>query len=1098
MYKNYTEENSMLLRHASKIWLIMRLTTVILIATFLQVSASGFAQKITLSKSNAPLKTIFKELRNQSGYVFLCTENQLKIAKPVNINVTAEDLEEVLKQVFKNQPLTYNINEKTVTIKEKERSVIDKVIDYFTTIDVSGKIVDENGEPIAGATIKAKGSSITTISDGNGFFSLKNISDDAVLQISYIGYQIKEVKASKDLGSIQMELAIGKLEEVTVNAGYYSVKEKELTGSISRITSKEIENQPVTNVLATMQGRMPGVNIVQNTGMPGSGFEIEIRGQNSLRFNGSIPLYIIDGVPYSAQSIGSNVTSGNMPAENSPLNSINPGDIASIEVLKDADATAIYGSRGANGVVLITTKKGAGGKTAFSTTYSSGIGQVTRFMDVLQTPEYLTVRREAFANDGVTAYPSYAYDINGTWDQNRNTNWQKELIGGTASYNNLQSSLSGGSANTQFLLSGNYSRETTVFPGDFNYLKGGGHLSVNHASDNKRFKASFATGFTAQRNSLPAIDITSVTTTLVPNAPALYDASGKLNWENNTFNNPVAVLENKIKGETYDFIANTLASYDLGYGFTAKGSFGYTNLNQQQFNLVPNTIRNPAFGSGSDRSIVFTNKLNRSSWIIEPQLSWMGNLGDARIDALLGTTFQQQNGDKVVNQAMGFANNSLMANPASATTYRILSSEESLYKYQAVFARVNFNWDGKYLLNLTGRRDGSSRFGPGKKFANFGAIGAGWLFSEERLVKDALSFLSFGKLRASYGISGNDQIGDYQYLDTYGTSGMTYQGLSGLQPSRLFNADFGWETNKKTELALEMGFLKGRISTTFAWFQNRSSNQLVGIPLPRTTGFSSIYANLDAVVQNSGLELSINTVNIKNNRFSWTSSFNLTKSENKLVSFPGLESSTYNNQYVIGQSTNIMKAFHYTGLNPLTGIYQFEDFDGDGAIYYGDDQRIFKNLNPEFYGGLQNQFHYGNLNLDFFLQFVKQENYNVFSGMAGTMTNQPIGVLARWQAPGNLGPYQRYSDSDEDVELASYLFSSSDAAVSDASYIRLKNIALSYQLPKNWTKKFTCRISLQGQNVLTISKYKGIDPEFKNPGYLPPLKVYSSSIQLTF
>lgn len=1078
----------------------MRLTTVILIATFLQVSATGFAQKITLSKSNAPLKTIFRELRNQSGYVFLCTENQLKISKPVNINVNGADFQDVLTQIFENQPLTYNINEKTITIKEKERSVIDKVIDYFSNIDVSGKVVDENGQPIAGATIKVKGTTLTTVSDGDGIFTLKNIADDALLEISYLGYQIKEVKASKDLGNLMMDIAVGKLEEVTVNAGYYSVKERELTGSISRITAKDIENQPVTSVLATMQGRMPGVNITQHTGMPGSGFNIEIRGQNSLRFNGSLPLYIIDGVPYSAQSIGSNMTSGNMPAQNSPLNSINPGDIASIEVLKDADATAIYGSRGANGVVLITTKKGMGGKTTFSTTYSSGIAQVTRFMDVLQTPEYLAMRREAFANDVVTVYPSYAYDVNGTWDQNRNTNWQKELIGSTASYNNLQSSLSGGSEKTNFLFSGNYSKETTVFPGDFDYLKGGGHLSVNHVSDNKRFKLNFATGFTSQLNSLPAIDLTSVALTLIPNAPALYDSSGKLNWENNTFDNPVAVLENTIKGQTYDFIANTLASYGLGYGFTAKGSFGYTNLNQQQKNFVPNTIRNPAFGSGSERSIVFTNKLNRSSWIIEPQLTWMGNVGKAKIDALLGTTFQQQNGNQVVNQAMGFANNSLMANPASATTYRILSSEESLYKYQAVFARVNFNWDGKYLLNLTGRRDGSSRFGPGKKFANFGAIGAGWLFSEENGVKEELSFLSFGKLRASYGISGNDQIGDYQYLDTYGTSGMTYQGVSGLQPSRLFNPDFGWETNKKAEVALEVGFLKDRISTTVAWFENSSSNQLVGIPLPRTTGFSSIQANLDAVVQNNGLELSVNTVNIKNNKFSWTTGFNLTKSKNKLVSFPGLESSTYKNQYVIGQPTNIMMAFHYTGLNPLTGIYQFEDFNGDGAINYGDDQKVFKNLNPKFYGGLQNQFHYGNLNLDFLFQFVKQENFNekAFGGMAGSMTNQSNGVLARWQSPGDLGPYQRYSDSDGDVEFATYLFNSSDAAVSDASYIRLKNISLSYQLPKNWTRKFTCRISLQGQNVLTISKYKGVDPEFKYSGYLPSLKVYSSSIQLTF
>jgi TonB-linked SusC/RagA family outer membrane protein len=1078
----------------------MRLTTVILIATFLQVSANGFAQKITLSKSNAPLKTIFRELRNQSGYVFLCTENQLKITKPVNINVSGEDFQDVLKQIFENQPLTYSINEKTITIKEKERSVIDKVIDYFSNIDVSGKVVDENGQPIAGATIKVKGTTLTTVSDGNGIFILKNIADDALLEISYLGYQIKEVKASKDLGNLKMDIAVGRLEEVTVNAGYYKVKERELTGSISRITSKEIETQPVTNVLAAMQGRMAGVNITQYTGMPGSGFAIEIRGQNSMRFNGGDPLYVIDGVPYSAQSIGSNMTSGNMPAENSPLNSINPGNIESIEVLKDADATAIYGSRGANGVVLITTKKGKGGETSLNTTYSKGIGQVAHFVDVLQTPEYLAMRKEAFANDGVTNYPVNAYDVNGTWDQNRNTNWQKELIGGTADYTNLQSSLSGGSEKTNFLFSGNYSKETTVFPGNFNFIKAGGQLSINHVSEDKRFKANFSTTYTAQLNSLPAIDLTSTATMMVPNSPALYDTSGKLNWENNTFDNPVAPLEGKIKGETFDLLANSLLSYNIGAGFMVKSSFGYTDLNQKQLNLSPSTRLNPAYGAGSDMSIVAAHTLNRSSWIIEPQVNWTRKFEKITLDALVGTTFQQQKGDKLINYYTGFPSNSLMENPASASRIQILSSDKNLYRYQAVYARINFNWDGKYLVNLTGRRDGSSRFGTNKQFANFGAVGAAWLFSEEKLIKEKIPFLSFGKIRGSYGITGNDQIGDYQYLDTYGTSGNIYQGISGLQPSRLFNPDFGWETNKKMELALEIGFFKDRIFLTSSWFQNRSSDQLVGIPLPTTTGFSSIQGNLDATVQNSGLEFSLRTVNMKRRNFSWTTNFNLTSSENKLLSFPGLESSTYKNQYVIGHSLNIRKAYHYTGLNTATGTYQFTDVNNDGIISSVEDAKTIIDLNPQYYGGIQNQLQYRGFNLDFLFQFVKQQgaNSNTFTPMPGTMVNQPREIISRWKSAGDLGPYQGYSNSNGIRQSAYSYFTRSDEAVSDASYIRLKNVSLTYVLPERWTRRFTCRISLQGQNVLTFSKYKGVDPEFKVSGYLPPLRVYASSIQLTF
>lgn len=547
---------------------------------------------------------------------------------------------------------------------------------------ITGTITDGIA-PLVGVTIKLKGTTTTVVSDFDGKYSITAQTTD-VLIFSYLGYKTIEISVNnRKVIDVKMSDDTTSLREVTINAGYYSVKEKERTGSIAKITSKDIEKQPVNNVLATMQGRMAGVNITQNTGMPGGGFTVEIRGQNSLRLDGSNPLYIIDGVPYSSQDIGSGYTSGNIPGQNNPLNSINPGDIANIEVLKDADATAIYGSRGANGVVLITTKKGKEDKTLFFTTYSNGFGQVTRFMNLMNTSQYLAMRREAFANDGVTSYPAQAYDVNGTWDQNRYTDWQKELFGGTATYTNVQSSLSGGSAQTQFLISGNYNKETTVFPGDFDYIKANGHVNLNHESENKKFKINFTAGYTAQFNTLPSIDLTRDAITLSPNAPALYDASGNLNWENNTFDNPLAKLQGGIKGETYDLVSNALLSYDLGSGFTAKSSFGYTDLRQEQLNLLPSTIYNPAYGLGSEVSSVFTNTLNRSSWIIEPQLGWNHAIGKGKIELLAGSTFQQQKGNQLVSVSEGFASNSLMENPASAAFYVILNSDESMYKYQA-------------------------------------------------------------------------------------------------------------------------------------------------------------------------------------------------------------------------------------------------------------------------------------------------------------------------------------------------------------------------------------------------------------------------------
>lgn len=971
---------------------------------------------------------------------------------------------------------------------------------FFQENQVHGTVTD-GSNPLPGVTISIKGkTNNSSISDFNGQYTINALAKDTLI-VSFIGFKTKFIAVNNSTKiDIKLEYDTTTLQEVRVNAGYYSVKERDRTGSIARITSKDIETQPVTNVVATMQGRMAGVNVIQNTGMPGGGFTIEVRGQNSLRAEGNDPLYIIDGVPYSSQTIGSRYTSGNMPIQNSPLNSINPSDIANIEVLKDADATAIYGSRGANGVVLITTKKGKIGKTRFTTTYAGGIGHVTRFLNVMETPTYLNMRREAFANDGIVNYPSSAYDVNGTWDQNRNTNWQKELIGGAASYTNIQCALTGGSEQTQFLLSGNYSKETTVFPGNFDYIKGGGHLNVSHESANKKFRINISASYTLQSSSLPSVDITRNALTMAPNAPSLYDENGNLNWENNTFENPLARLEGKIQGNTNDLLANALLSYDLGTGFTVKSSFGYTNLNQKQLTLSPSTIYNPSYGAGSEYSSVYSNDLVRSSWIVEPQLVWNKNIGKVKLEAFAGTTFQQQKGNQFNSYAGGFASNSLMENPASASTYLVLKSDENLYRYNAFFARVNFNVLGKYLFNFTGRRDGSSRFGSDKRFANFGAIGAAWVFSDESLIKRNLPFLSYGKLRTSYGTSGNDQIGDYQYLDTYSTSSQNYAGISGMEPTRLYNADFGWETNRKLEVALETGFLNDCIFTTLAWYRNRSSNQLVGVPLAGTTGFSTLQANLDAEVQNSGLEFTIRALNIKQNDFTWSTSFNISIAKNKLLSFPGLEASTYKNQYVIGEPTNIIKVYRYKGLDQVSGAYTFEDVNGDGILSPTDDKTTIKNLNPKYYGGLQNQFKYKNVTLDFLFQFVKKENFNENFGasMPGTMFNQASAVTNHWQQSGDMGPYQYYSTNSPVLRASNARLSQSDAAISDASFIRLKNISLSYDLPLNWTKKFNCKLSLQGQNVLIFTKYKGVDPELITPGYLPPLRIYSTSIQFTF
>jgi TonB-linked SusC/RagA family outer membrane protein len=971
---------------------------------------------------------------------------------------------------------------------------------YAQNTTIKGIVTDDNGS-LPGVTVKIKSKPAATLTDEKGNYVITAASSD-ILVFTYVGFKTVTMPVdSRSTLNIRMHQDETALQEIKINAGYYSVKEKERTGSIARITSKDIEIQPVTNMLATMQGRMTGVHITQTTGTPGGGFEIQIRGQNSLRTEGNAPLYIIDGVPYSSEPIGNGITSTIMATQTSPLNNINPGDIESLEVLKDADATAIYGSRGANGVVLVTTKKGKQGKTRFTAQVSQGTGRVTRFMDMMHTKQYLEMRTEAFANDGIAEYPENAHDINGTWDPNRYTNWQEKLLGGTASITNLQASASGGSAQTQFLISSNYGKETTVFPGDFAYVKANVHLNLQHTSENERFKISFSGGYTLQDNDQPSTDLTADAWLLPPNAPALYDEAGNLNWENNTFENPLRNLSGLSKANTGDLVANTILGYQLFKDLEIKSSFGFTDLNHNESSTFPSTIYNPAFGLGSESSSIFYNTTARQSWIMEPQLNWKPQTGSLKTELLLGSTLQRQNNKLLAMGGFGFTSNSMIYNPAAAIDLMVMRYDESVYKYQSFFGRANFNVQEKWFINLTGRRDGSSRFGPGNRFAWFAAIGTAWLLSNEKFVKKHLPWISFGKLRASYGTTGNDQIGNYQFLNTYTPASSTYQGVIGLQPTRLYNADFGWETNRKFEVALETGFFKDRIFLTAAGYQNRSSNQLVGIPLPGTTGFSSLQSNLDAVVENSGLEFTLRTLNLQKQDFNWTSSLNFTMARNKLLSFPNLESSTYSNRYVIGKPLNIVKVFHYTGLNPDTGIYTFEDLNQDGVINAPEDKQFIKDLNPPYFGGLQNQLKYKQWQLDFLFQFVKQENYNTAAMLAlpGTMANQATITGNHWQQTGDKGPAQIYSSgANGAAETALYQYVASDAVITDASFIRLKNIAISFDFPATWLANMRCRATVEAQNVLTFTSFKGPDPEFRATGFLPPLRVITVGLQFNF
>ncbi|NMH89696.1 SusC/RagA family TonB-linked outer membrane protein [Flavivirga algicola] len=1070
--------------------------------------------KIVISENKMiSIDEIFKIIKSQTDFSFVYHEDLFKGFPKIKLTKGTIRLNKLLKQSLSASSVNVIFTTNN-TILIKERNLQEQY-------QVSGTVTDQLGFPLPGVTVSIKGTNKGTATNFEGNYTI-TIPDPAnVLVFSSLGFEIKEITVGNQVTiNIRLKESISALDEVTINAGYYNTSERERTGNISKIDAKIIEKQPVNNPLAAMQGHLPGVNISQKSGVNGGNYRIRIRGSNFFGFaNGLIdpnteinnPLYIIDGVPYnsnalSLRSMNSNVFTN---AGTSPLNTINPADIKSIEVLKDADATAIYGSRGANGVILITTKKGRVGKTQIKVNVSTGIGEVTRLPNLMNTQQYMVMRLEALANEGYTletfpdAFKSRYPDLY-VWDRNRYTNWHEVLIGGSAFRQNMQVSFSGGSEHTQFLLSGSHSNAGNVFPGEFKYKNSSVLLNISHKSQNECFKLDFSSNYGADSNDLPSNVNQFMTraSTLAPNAPAIYDNRGNLNWENSTFLNPFAALEAEYNATSYSLIASTSLSYRPIKSLEFKTSLGYTRNVLEDYRTSPVASKDPATigGQNSSESSIITSTGNNNSWSIEPQINWGHKWKNNRLEILIGATFQQNTRQQIQESASNFPSDALLHNLTSGLERKILLDQESEYRYQAVFGRINFNLKDKYILNLTGRRDGSSRFGPGKRFGNFGAVGVAWIFSDEKVFKDS-HILTLGKLRASYGLTGSDNSPDYAFYDTYVVSPETSYNGSALRPTRLFNSNRAWESNKKLEIGLELGLFNNRISISSAWYRNRSSNQLIDVPLPTTTGFSSINTNFDAVVQNSGVEFDLRATSIQKDAFSWRTTFNISANRNKLVSFPGLEDTSFANRLVVGEPLTINKRYNLLGVDPESGLWQYEDYNNDGEIN-NDDSYLIVDWSPKYTGGLGNIFTYRNLQLDVFFQFVKQKGRPYFNSgilnLGGINQNMPVSILNRWQQPGDQSPIQRYYVFDQEADRAAGRYASSNASVTDASFIRLRNVSLAYRVPKDVVKELDLNIYIQGQNLFLITKYDDVDPEIQSSAVLPPLRQLTLGLNITF
>ncbi|WBL22324.1 SusC/RagA family TonB-linked outer membrane protein [Zunongwangia sp. HRR-M8] len=955
--------------------------------------------------------------------------------------------------------------------------------------EVSGIVTDTNGLPIPGVSIIVKNTTRGSVTNLDGEYSITTAAN-ATLVFRYIGYKKQEIAVDgREVINVQLEEDIAALGEIQINAGYYNTTKRESTGNISRVTAEEIELQPVVNPIEALQGRMAGVEITPAGGNhPGAAPTIRIRGTNSLREEGNFPLYIIDGVPINSTPVESNSLISQAGID--PLNNLDVSNIKSIEILKDADATAIYGSRGANGVVLITTKQGSEMGTSLDARFYTGVATVPNRLDLMNTEEYLSVRRRAFENDGVELTERNAYDLL-IWDQERYTDWQDFLFGGTSETTKANLTFSGGNKNTSFRLGGSYFSQGTVYPGDYDYQKLTGSLNLNHRSDDNKFQLDLLVNYGVDVNDLVGgINFNSSTALLPPNAPAVFNQDKSLNWEEwgaAGLDNPFAGYYNSTNTQTNNFISNLGLSYELLNGLQFKTSLGYTNYDVRELRKQPIRSYNPS-SSITHKSFHLSSR--RNSWIIEPQLNYTASWSKLNLNAIVGATLQENKDILESFQADGYASEALIGNIGAAESITNARRGNTTYRYAAIFSRIGLNWDRKYYLNFTGRRDGSSRFGPDNRFANFGAIGAGWIFSDEKFMEKAVPFLSFGKLRGSHGTTGNDQIGDYGYLDAYEAT----RGPGGLYPTGLANPNYSWEINKKLEGGIELGFIDDRIRLGLSYYRNRSSNQLVGYPLPAMAGFTSVQANLPATVENTGWEAELTSLNVDSENFRWQSSFNISFPKNELLSYPDIEQSSYSNTYRVGYPLNISLLYEYTGLDPETGLYTIRDINNDGSYDY-QDRLIIENRNRTFFGGLSNNISYKNFSLQFLLEFVKQEG-RLISFTGGNIANSTKAVLAGLEEDS---PYQLISQSPASinsyVQLQNTIF-----PIVDASYLRLKTVSLSYNLSKNLLQQIgigNCRLFVHGQNLLTASSYEG-NPDRPYGTGIGELRTITGGLEINF
>jgi len=868
------------------------------------------------------------------------------------------------------------------------------------------------------------------------------------------------------------------LEQATVTP-YTNQKRKDNLGIVS-IGNIELSKQPVSNPEAALAGRAAGVLATQTNGIYGAAYDIIVRGRMSIT-NGHDPLIIIDNVPYAPgpQSVG-NIGTGNAAGALNPMSFIDVNDFEEIQILKNADATAIYGSRGANGVIVIKTKHYAAGKPRLSISLTTGISEPTRLPRMMDTRDNLRLRREAFKNDDSIPDAKNAFDLL-KLDTTRNTNWPRYFFPGAGKTIKGHVEVQGGDHRLQYYLGGSFIRETNVFDNHPAHELWTIDGSLHHHDPGTKLTTDVNVYASWDRNRQTTSDVSRLIS-FVPFAPPLRGTDNQPSFVYNgvSFANPLSFT-----GDLYDAKShNILLSLNMDYRITDSlflhVTAGGNEVRASEFSINPSWNKDTTYHPV--RSSMHSDNVYRS-WIFEPMLEHSWGWKEWRVKSLTGVSVQGV--ENIVDswKASGFANDQVLGMPSMAKTF-LPNHWSNGYRYKAVFGQVRISNGGR-MVNFSGRRDGSSRFTGARQYGNFGAVGLGWELSREGFWKN-ISICSFAKLGASYGVTGNDGIGLTPYVDNFApTAGLNMVQTTDISSRQRITTDAGFEKIKKLEYAVDLGFFQNRVLMTATWYRHSSDHQLI----PDSLSGAGPDLHLQEVpisLQNTGWEFTLTSTNIRSKGFSWTSSINISRPVSKLKAFPGLDRRFAG--LVLGASPSDFKAYQYTGVNPKTGFFSFLNMAGDSAITR-EDMKATARHDVRCFGGLENTFQMGNWELYVLLEARLQTGISPVAAFyaanppgtlkSGLYSNQLAVVNDRWQKSGDIAAYQKAtmntkSTSDAGRAIARYL--SSTGILVNADFLRLKTFCLSYRWPKLF-KIATGRVFIQGSNLLTLTPYKDADPE---------------------